>query len=211
MTTSHSAVIHLYPGAFRKRSGFDGDDAALAEALRARNPTAQTELFDRYGGHIQRVLTNIMGFDAELPDLLQEVFARALNSIATLSDGAKLKAWLSSVAVFTARGCIRSRRRRRWLGLATPERLNRHTAPNVSEELREAVRATYEVLATMPADERIVFTLRHISGLELTELADTCDVSLATIKRRLVRARARFLALARHRPALRTWLRDETP
>jgi RNA polymerase sigma-70 factor (ECF subfamily) len=206
---SHSAVIPLFPTTLRHKGGFEGDDAALVAALRSGDPAARAALFDRYGEHVQRVLINIMGFDTELADLLQEVFARALSSINTLSDGGKLKAWLASIAVFTARGCIRSRRRRRWLGFAPPERLNRCTAPSVSEEVREAVRSTYEVLSTMPADERIVFSLRHIAGLELTELAETCDVSLATIKRRLAKARKRFVALARHRPALRSWLEEE--
>lgn len=204
---SRSVVIPLFSAG---RPRFAGDDAALVTAIRANQAGCTAELFDRYGAHVQRVLANILGFDPELADLLQEVFARALASLHTLNDGAKLKAWLTSIAVFTARGCIRSRSRRRWLGLATPTQLGQQPAPRVPEEVREALRSTYEVLELLPADERIAFTLRYVHGLELTDLAQACDVSLATIKRRLSKARQRFMTLARHRPALQVWVEEES-
>lgn len=203
---SRSVVIPLFSAG---RPRFAGDDATLVAAIREGQVGCTAELFDRYGSHVQRVLANILGFDPELADLIQEVFARALASLHTLNDGAKLKAWLTSIAVFTARGCIRARTRRRWLGLATPSQLGQQPAPRVPEEVREALRATYEVLEQLPSNERIAFTLRYFHGLELTDLAEACGVSLATIKRRLARARLRFMALARHRPALRAWVEEE--
>ena len=204
---SHSAVIPLFSRRSR-RQAFLGDDLALVLALRAGDGGARAELFDRYGHHVERVLVNVLGVDAEIPDLLQEVFARALASIRSLDDGARLKAWLTSIAVFTARGCIRSRQRRRWLGLAPPETVNQVPHAGVPQEVREALRCTYEVLTRMPTDERIVFSLRYVSGMELAELAQVCRVSLATIKRRIGKAQQRFLTLARHYPELGPWIEE---
>ena len=76
----------------------------------------------------------------------------------------------------------------------------------LSEEVREALEETYRVLDLMPADERIAFALRFVEGMELTEVADACGVSLATIKRRLSRAETRFVAMAGRREPLREWL-----
>jgi RNA polymerase sigma-70 factor (ECF subfamily) len=42
--------------------------------------------------------------------------------------------------------------------------------------------------------------------MELVEVADACDVSLATIKRRLARAQKRFKNIAAQYPALGSWL-----
>jgi RNA polymerase sigma-70 factor (ECF subfamily) len=204
---SRSIVIPLFSAG---RPRFAGDDAALVTAIRDGQAGCTAELFDRYGAHVQRVLANILGFDHELADLIQEVFARALASLNSLNDGAKLKAWLTTIAVFTARGCIRARTRRRWLGLATPAQIGQQPAPRVPEEVREALRSTYEVLEQLPSNERIAFTLRYVHGLDLTDLAEACGVSLATIKRRLAKARHRFMTLARHRPALRVWVEEES-
>jgi RNA polymerase sigma-70 factor (ECF subfamily) len=62
------------------------------------------------------------------------------------------------------------------------------------------------VLGRLPVDDRIAFSLRFIEGLELTEVARACGVSLNTIKRRLDRAERRFVALAAREPSLREWL-----
>ena len=186
--------------------GFVGDDAALAEALKQGHPGAPAELFDRYGNHIQRVLVNVMGVDQELPDLLQETFARAFKNAGQLEDGARLKAWLTRIAVFTARGCIRSRGRRRWLRYFSPEAMPESTARTASTEDRAAVRATYAALDAMSPDLRVPFALRYIQGMELKEIAAACEVSLATIKRHLAKADKRFVLLASKDPALQHWL-----
>jgi RNA polymerase sigma-70 factor (ECF subfamily) len=65
------------------------------------------------------------------------------------------------------------------------------------------VRATYRVLDTLPDDERMAFSLRFISEMQLTEVAAACRVSLATVKRRLARAEKRFVEAAKDHPALR--------
>ena len=181
--------------------GFTGDDEALARALVEGHPGAPAALYDRHAHHLRRVLARVMGVDQELPDLLHETFAAALEGVHKLDDPSRLKAWLTSVAVFTARGCIRRRQRWRWRSRVVQD-LPERTAPSVSHEAREALRATYSVLDRIPADERIAFALRVVDGMELTEVAAACDVSLATIKRRIARARKRFTVLARRHPVL---------
>jgi RNA polymerase sigma-70 factor (ECF subfamily) len=48
------------------------------------------------------------------------------------------------------------------------------------------------ILDSMNVDDRLAFTLRHLEGLELTEVAATLKMSLSTAKRRLWRAEAEF-------------------
>jgi RNA polymerase sigma-70 factor (ECF subfamily) len=45
--------------------------------------------------------------------------------------------------------------------------------------------------------------------MELSEVAEACQVSLATVKRRLARARSRFARLAGRDPYLKTYLSGE--
>jgi hypothetical protein len=66
--------------------GFVGDDVALVEALRSNHRRAKAALFQRYVGRVERIITHVIGFDAELADILQEVFTRALGSIHSLRD-----------------------------------------------------------------------------------------------------------------------------
>lgn len=182
-----------------------GNDAALVEAVRAGRPGAAGALFDRHAEHVRRVLVRVLGVDPEIPDLLHDVFVVALGDLGRLEDAAAIRGYLTSIAVFSARGLIRKRTRRRLLGNVLPFTTER-TAVVPGPELTEALRATYRALDRLDADERIPFALRFIDGMELTEVAAACGVSLATIKRRLAKAQQRFLAMARQEPALAEWL-----
>jgi RNA polymerase sigma-70 factor (ECF subfamily) len=186
------------------------DEIALVSALAADDPSARAELFDLHGPHVQRVLARVLGHDSELADLLHEVFARALGQIDRLNDPSALKAWLTSIAVFTAREHIRRRMRGRWLRFFASEDLPEIAVVAAGEEVRESLRATYAVLDRLGVDDRIAFSLRFIEGLELGDVAAACGVSLNTIKRRLARAEKRFVGLARREPSLREWLEGGT-
>ncbi len=180
-------------------------DGELAVALRAAHPAAALVLYDRHAEQVQGILVRVLGVDSEIPDLLHDVFVRALQSTHTLAPGQPVGSWLAGIAVFTARKCIRRRMRRRWLRFFPPEELPDAAAAAVPEEARAALRAAYGVLEKMPELERVAFALRHLEGMELTEVAAACKVSLATIKRKLERAQARFSALAARQPELERW------
>jgi RNA polymerase sigma-70 factor (ECF subfamily) len=186
------------------------DDAALVSALTRGDVASRAELFERYASHVQRVLVRVLGFDPDLADLLHEVFVRALAQVARLEDPAALKAWLTAIAVFTAREHIRRRTRSRWLRFFANEELPEPPTSGADHEARESLQRMYAVLARLPIDDRIAFSLRFIEGLDFGEVAVACGVSLNTIKRRLARAEKRFVALARNEPALHEWLERGT-
>jgi RNA polymerase sigma-70 factor, ECF subfamily len=181
------------------------NDAALVEALRSRRPGAAAALFERHGAHVRRVLVRVLGVDSEIPDLLHDVFVIAIDGIDRLEDSTAVRAWLTSIAIHSARGLIRKRGRRRMLHAFFLEPKQR-VVPAPSAEHTESLRATYRVLDKLAVDERIPFALRFIDGMELTEVARACGVSLATVKRRLVRAQERFVQLAGDEPALTDWI-----
>ena len=185
---------------------FAGTDAELVGGIRRGDLEARAALYDRHADHVHRVLYRTLGFDRDLADLHHDVFVRALGSIDRLEDPGALKGWLTMIAVHVARSSIARRKRRSWLWFLHDEALPEVDAGAASSEVLDALRATYAVLERLPVDERIAFALRFVDGMELTEVAAACGTSLATIKRRLARAGARFEAEARRRPVLQPWL-----
>ena len=180
-------------------------DSELIRGVRAREPAALAELHARFAPSVLRILRRILGTDRELEDLHHDVFVRALRSIGELREPEALAGWLHAIAVHTAQAAIERRcRHRRWTFLADSETLTEFHAcsPDSNLDAREALRAAYTLLDRLSGDQRVAFTLRYFEGLELTEVAQLCRVSLASIKRRLTRAEERFRALARRVPAL---------
>jgi RNA polymerase sigma-70 factor (ECF subfamily) len=189
---------------------FVGDDAALIQALRARHPGAAAAFYDRHSGHVYRALQSAIGPDDDLPDLLQEVFIRAIAQIAELQDLGRVRSWLAGIAVFTARGHIRRRTRRNWLSLFSPVHASSQQQDPAPSDARRALLEIYAILDKLAADERIAFALRIVEGLSLPEAAEACRVSLATFKRRLARAERKFVEMARSKPELEDWLEKGT-
>jgi len=180
---------------------FVGDDHALLRALERGDRGAAAALFDRYAALVERTIARILGADTELSDAVQEAFVRMLRSVRSVRDPQALPEWVIRVAVHTAADTLRRRRRRRWL-LLEPTESFVDDGTEADLEGREALRATYAVLDQLSVDDRAVFALRIIDGMELRQVAAACDCSLATVKRRLDRAEARFALLARKHPAL---------
>lgn len=200
------------PPSARSRVAFLADSALVA-GIKAGNPTAMGELFDRFGAVVLRILARILGPDRELADLQHDVFVRALQSIHELRDAEALAGWIRSIAVHVARGTIERRvRRRRWLVFVDDDALVEPASEDddARSDAREALRAAYTVLGKMPVDERIAFALRYIDGMELAEAAAACSTSLATFKRVLAKAESRFRALAARSPALVSYLEGGT-
>jgi RNA polymerase sigma-70 factor (ECF subfamily) len=123
-----------------------------------------------------------------------------------LVDPKALRAWLTQIAVFTARARIRRRVRGRILRFLPFAELPEPELPPADFEASQAMQAVYRVLGGLDTDQRIAFALRFMAGMELTEVAASCGVSLATIKRRLSRAQTNFVEAARHEPSLGEWL-----
>jgi len=185
---------------------FQPDDGALVAAVRRGDGAAQRLLFERHAPHVARVLVRVLGTDGELADLVNDVFVMVLRDLERLNDPSALKAWLSQVAVHIARGHIRKKSRRRWLRFLAPDKVPDPPAPTADGDVRDAMRRTYAMLATLSHDDRVAFALRFIDDMELTDVAEACGVSLATIKRRLERAEATFVARAKKDVVLSSWL-----
>jgi RNA polymerase sigma-70 factor (ECF subfamily) len=179
----------------------DEDDARLVMALIQGDPLARCTLFDRYGAHVQKVLTRLLGYrEVERADLLHDVFVRAFERIGDLREPRSLKRWLTGIAVLTTHEWFRSRKRSRPAQSATPS--DERAATAVDPEAVEAVRAFYSMINRFDEDERTAFILRFVEGMRLQEVAEACDVSLSTARRRIERAENRFREMLPEFPPL---------
>ncbi len=188
-----------------------GGSHELADGMRAADPRAVAKLFDLYGAHVERVLVRTIGRDHELDDMVQDVFLGAYRSGTNYQgNDEQLKAWISRIAVFTARGYLRKRRRKWWVRSEAPQDLPEQATHEANPHMQEVLRRTYSALDQLDPDLRIPLALRELEAMELAEIAEACDCSVSTIKRRLLRARKAFERLAKKDPLLREWVEDET-
>lgn len=183
-------------------------DQAIVLGLVNREPWAANALYDCYAPAIERMLRRTLGHErhADFEDLLHEVFVQALASAHTLADSTALLAWLQTIAARIGFRTMRRRRALAWLRFREPEFVPEVEVEDAPPEVREACQSFYRVLERLPPAERMVFQLRYVEGMELTQVASSCGFSLSTTKRRLASAEERFAKLARREPRLAVWL-----
>ncbi len=106
IAAKQKATMALSPERVVHPIRFEGDDEALVRALRAEHPGAYRVLYQRYAGEILRVLYRVLGSDDEMDELLHEVFVRAFRNVGAVESPDRLKAWLTGIAIFVARGPV---------------------------------------------------------------------------------------------------------
>ena len=176
------------------------DDASLLEAVHSGSPEAARMLYDRFARDVNRVVWRVLGADSEHDDVVQQVFANVFRNLNQVADPERLRSWVVSVTVRTVRKEIRYRKVRSIVQL-DPEPIAR--ASEIEDhEARALVRRVHAILDQLPANLHVAFVLRYVEGRALLEVAELCGCSLATIKRRLRRAKQGFEQHAKHDPDL---------
>jgi len=184
-------------------------DASLLRGLLRGERASQAEFFDLYAHAVETLLLRILGPDSELEDLMQESFLQALKSVHRYrGDAGGLWPWLRAVTVRTAYKRLRRRSVRRRLSL-WPDEAFLQFPTAVDPSTQAALSRAQEVIARLPASESLVFSLRFVEGLDLKTIAESSGLSVATVKRRLARARQTFDAVARRDVLLQGWLGGE--
>lgn len=163
------------------------DDGVLLERIRRGDERAFAQLYRRHARYLAGVVYRLMGDDMELDDVVQETFLAFRDRLEEIRDPDRLRFWLVKVAVRGANKRL-VRRRRRFSLLASQPPPPVATDPEAGAELREL----YEALASLPPKLRIPWSLHAIEGETLPRVAELCDASLATVKRRVKLARERL-------------------
>jgi RNA polymerase sigma-70 factor (ECF subfamily) len=171
--------------------------AASPSATEAAHPNdigQEARFFRRYAPYVAFIGHRLLGNDADVDDLIQQVFLDAFRQREQLRDPAAAKNWLATIAVRTARRQLRRRRLRQFVGLDDHVQTLEVNDPGMSPEQRALLSRVYEILEAMPIERRLAWTLRHIDGEKLEQVAERCGCSIATAKRRIVAAHAQLLA-----------------
>jgi RNA polymerase sigma-70 factor (ECF subfamily) len=164
---------------------------ALADLVRRAQQseaTALRSLYAMHAGSVARVVHHLLGRDGDVDDVVQETFVDAFDALHQLESPAALRGWLVAIAVRKTHRLLAKRRRRRLFGL----HFALTTAPHSDPRQREGADELYDALDRIAPDLRVPWVLHRVEQMTLPDVARACDVSLATIKRRIADADARI-------------------
>lgn len=181
-------------------------DAELVAAAGGGNVPAVAVIWDRYSKSVRRLLRCALGPAGNSEELLQDVFVAYLRGAGRIERGLPLRGYLSRVAVRQVTLELRRRKIRRWamptLVWQTPDA---RTLPDDSDG-REAVLALYRVLDRLEIRERLAFTLRHIAGMDIDQVAQVLELPEATVRRALGSAHTKLERSLVREPAIAAYI-----
>jgi RNA polymerase sigma-70 factor (ECF subfamily) len=154
-----------------------GDERAFSLILRAY----ETPVFNY-------VLRLVGGDRALAEDLTQEVFLRVYQGLPKFSLRSKFTTWLFQVTKNRVLDELRAveRRPRALVAIDDIPPLEVLDAPI---ERIEEIDALWKAVENLSTDLKMALLLRDVVGLSYTEIADSLEVTLATVKWRIYKAR----------------------
>jgi RNA polymerase sigma-70 factor, ECF subfamily len=171
------------PGVLKKAQR--GDERAFSIILRA------------YETPIYNYIVRLVGDRTLAEDLTQEVFLRVYQGLPKFSERCLFTTWLFQVTKNRVLDELRANERRP-RALVAIEDIPPLEVVDAPFERIEAIDAVWRAIEALSVDLKMALLLRDVVGLSYTEIADSLEVTLATVKWRIYKAREEVqLALAR--------------
>jgi RNA polymerase sigma-70 factor (ECF subfamily) len=177
----------------------DEDDASLADALRQGDEWAYEGLIQRFQQPIFNLVSRLLWDPNDVCDVVQEVFLKVFRKIGSFRGESSLKTWIYRIAVNEAYNHRRwfSRHQRQEVSLGQDEGL-----PSFADTVADPARTPFDqaadhetralvekALEKLNPKFRAAVVLRDIEELSYEEIAAVLEISLGTVKSRIVRGR----------------------
>ena len=191
------------------------EDAQLIEGLRAGAESSYERLIGRFQQPVYNLAYRLLNDAGDASDVTQEVFLKVFRNIQHFQGKSSLRTWVYRIAV------NESHNRRRWLFR------HRHKEVGLQEEFEDSEprdraladngRSPYdrafdsekhalleEALACINPSFREAVVLRDVEDLSYDEIAEILQISMGTVKSRILRGREalRIQLTARINPEL---------
>lgn len=175
-------------------------DEDLVREFQAGREEAFRELVVRYKERAMQLARMTTGNDEDAKDVSQDAFVKIHANLERFEMRSKFSTWFYRLLINTARDFVRRRKWTRFLRWKSREAMEDFfesvpspSASSGQEALREELRRHItEAIKTLPFQQQWMFTLRHLKGFSIQQIADVAEVSEGTVKATLHFAAEKF-------------------
>lgn len=176
------------------------EDQRLISSLQVGEESAYEQLIERFQGPVYNLAYRLLNDQADASDVAQEVFLKIFRNVGSFRGESSLRTWVYRIAV------NESHNRRRWLfrhrrgetgideafedsDCREKPLMDAGETPFDFTVNREAQLLLEEALAEINPVFRTALVLREIEDMSYEEIAEILEVSIGTVKSRIVRGR----------------------
>ena len=176
------------------------EDSALVAGLCAGDECAYEILIQRFEQPVYNLVSRLVDNPADAADVAQEVFLKVFRKISGFRAESSLKTWIYRIAVNEARNQRRwfIRHRGKEIGLEPAE----SNVQGPQDWLSDPGRSPYQTaldqethaliesaLQKVSPNYRAAVVLREVEDLSYEEISEVLEISLGTVKSRILRGR----------------------
>jgi len=141
-----------------------------------------------YEQPVYNYVLRLVGDRSLAEDLTQEVFLRVYQGLPGFSDRSRFTTWLFQVTKNRVLDELRALERRPRAVVALDDIPPLEVVDQPSERT-ETIDAVWRAVEALTVDLKMALLLRDVVGLSYTEIADALEITLATVKWRIYKAR----------------------
>lgn len=172
-------------------------DALTDDAVVQRVLAGETGLFEllvrRHNARVYRALRGVVREEAEVEDLMQQVYLRAFASLAQFRGTARFSTWLTRIALNEALMRVRCSGRAQAVsderGSLADEVDTVSPGPETVAAGRQLASLLERAIDRLTPRYRTVLVLREVEGLDTAEVAELLGLSADVVRTRLSRAK----------------------
>jgi RNA polymerase sigma-70 factor (ECF subfamily) len=195
--SGHTGSLSILAGG---PTGLSVEEARILRGLRAGIEEAYEELIEKYEQQLYGMIYRLLGNQTDAADVVQEVFLKVFRTINSFRERSSLRTWIYRIAVNEAHN------HRRWFArhcrceVSMEEQSGEYPGPlaytadpgrSPYEQTLDSENRTLieQALGRINPLFRTAVVLRDIQNLSYEEIAEILQVSLGTVKSRILRGR----------------------
>jgi RNA polymerase sigma-70 factor (ECF subfamily) len=178
----------------------DSEDLALVHALREGSECAYETLLLRFQQPVYNLALRLLNDPSDAADVVQEVFLKVFRNVGHFRGQSSLKTWIFRIAINEAHNQRRwfFRHRHREVGIDEEQENSGSRADTLSDSAQSPFDYTLDqerqalieaALTRINPTFRAAVVLRDIADLSYEEISEVLQVSLGTVKSRILRGR----------------------
>ena len=169
----------------------DVDDIDIEDIDASSNEASEellAELIDEYSAAAYRVALFIVRDPALAEDVVQDAMIRVWQHYGTFRGDSPIRGWILRITHNTAVSRLRKIKDESWDPATLPDSVSSADVERTIEGRSDLV-ALGKAMEELDELSRSIVVLREIEGQSYEEIAETLEITLPTVKTRLLRAR----------------------
>jgi RNA polymerase sigma-70 factor, ECF subfamily len=168
-------------------------DEELIELFKEEGETASgafKAIYDRYSPVIHAYCTKVLRYEDNAEDVFQETFIKFFHNCTKETNNFNIQGYLLTIA---RNLCLNAKRDRK--EHISDEYIDNFYSDEQSYEQTELLDLINRTLDLLDDAHREAFVLREYSGLEYTQIAELCGITVVNAKSRVFRAKQKIKSI----------------